>query len=257
MRGRSHIRHDAVHRYGLIGLVVMGVLGALIFLSYRTDNGLPWQSHYEIHADVADATRIVHHDEVRIGGVRVGQVTSVTAMRAHGTGQPFARLALSLDKSVGRLPSDTRVQIRSASLLGRSYVELEPGHSARTIPPGGGIGQRRVIPTVDMQDLLDVFDRATARATRDVIDGMGYGFAGRGQDFNRALASFSQLLPPAQRTMRAIASPAPGFPRYLRGFEATADALEPVASDFASFFANAGTTFGAMRASGAGLGETI
>ena len=187
MRGRSHIRHDAVHRYGLIGLVVMGVLGALIFLSYRTDNGLPWQSHYEIHADVADATRIVHHDEVRIGGVRVGQVTSVTAMRAHGTGQPFARLALSLDKSVGRLPSDTRVHIGSASLLGRSYVELEPGHSARTIPPGGGIGQRRVIPTVDMQDLLDVFDRATARATRGVIGGLGYGFAGRGQDFNRAL----------------------------------------------------------------------
>ena len=43
--------------------------------------------------------------------------------------QPVLKLALN--HSVAPLPVDTTVQVRPASVLGLTYVDLVPGHSAR------------------------------------------------------------------------------------------------------------------------------
>lgn len=243
--------------YGAVGVAVLLVMGVALFISYRANSGLPFQPRYDVYADVPDATRIVHHNDVRIGGVRVGQVASVSAMRRAETGETFARLKLSLDESAEPLPSDTRIRIRLASLLGRSYVELEPGSSSRTIPDGGRISPDRAARSAELQDLFDVFDRETARATRQVVGELAYGFAGRGADFNEMLASLRQLLPPTERVMRTLALPETRLPRYLRGFTTTMDALEPVREDLAALLGDGAETFGAVNAAGPRLGETL
>lgn len=72
--------------------------------------------------------------DVRLAGVKVGQITGVTL-----NPQTFrADAAFSVSSDVA-LPDDTAVVIASEGLLGGSYVELQPGGSPFNLEPGAEI----------------------------------------------------------------------------------------------------------------------
>src|SRR5213594_2960543 len=119
---RHRPRRDARRLHPLIGVGVAAVLAVAVFISYSANNGLPWESAYDISADVPNAQRLAVHADVRIAGVRVGQVRALRAMPPVGGDKPFTRLDLALDREAGRVPVDTRIQVRSASVLGATYV---------------------------------------------------------------------------------------------------------------------------------------
>jgi phospholipid/cholesterol/gamma-HCH transport system substrate-binding protein len=254
---RRRRKRDTPRHYGLLGLIgTLALLGAVV-ISYRANSGLPFQSSYRMFVDVPNADRLNHYADVRIGGIRVGQVQSIVAEPGHDAAQPFSRLELSLSPSVGRLPIDSRVQIRSASVLGATYVDLTPGHSPRKLAPGGTLPITQVTSTVQLTDLLDVFDHATASSIQTVLGGLGEGLAGRGDDLNATIASLAGAAQPLTRVLGALASPRAGLARFLSGYEATVGALAPVAGPLGSLFADAATTLGALNAARGPLGQTI
>src|SRR5437764_12016374 len=111
----------------LVGTITILVVIVAVYLSYIAENGLPFVSTYNINVDVSNAAELVKNADVRIGGARVGQVLTITPEPA--TKQwphPFARLGLSLEKSLEPLAPNSRYQIRLASVLGRK--SLEPIH---------------------------------------------------------------------------------------------------------------------------------
>jgi phospholipid/cholesterol/gamma-HCH transport system substrate-binding protein len=71
---------------------------------------------------------------VRIGGVKIGSVTSEYLDPKTFT----ANLKLDISSEY-KLPDDTVAEITSSSLLGDKYVSLVPGGSEKDIPPGGQI----------------------------------------------------------------------------------------------------------------------
>jgi virulence factor Mce-like protein len=243
--------------FGVVGVIGIAVLLAAVVISYRANSGLPFQSSYQVFVDVPNADRLNRYADVRIGGIRVGQVQSLGAVPGEGSRKPFSRLELSLSPSVGRLPDDSRVQIRSASVLGATYVDLTPGHSSRKLAAGGAIPISQVVPTVQLTDLLDVFDHATANSIRNVLGGLGDGLAGRGNDLNATIASLAGLAQPLTRVLGALASPRAQLAGFLHGYEATVGALAPVSGQFGELFADAATTLGALSAAQVPLGQTI
>ncbi|WP_249011215.1 MlaD family protein [Conexibacter sp. DBS9H8] len=241
--------------FPIVGVLAIAVLVFAVYVSYTSNRGLPWQSTYDVSVAVPNADRLIPTDEVRIGGVRVGQVASVSAEQ-RTDGQPFARLQLALDPSI-RLPLDTRVRVGSASILGATYVELLPGTGARTVPNGGELPLANSQPTVQLTDLLDVFNRSTARALQASLGDLGYGVAGRGPALNSTLGSLDLLLPPLNEVGSALAAPSTRLPAFLHGYETIADALAPVARQLAGVFAGGAVTFAAIARVRSPLGATI
>src|SRR5436309_2073164 len=102
----------------VLGAVAIVVAAVAVFISYNANSGLPFVPTYRVTVQVPDAAELSKGDDVRIGGGRVGQVLGVTAVPAPPGGTPHARVALALDARTRKLPVDTQVQIRPASILG-------------------------------------------------------------------------------------------------------------------------------------------
>src|SRR3954471_22337505 len=111
----------------LVGASIVIALVIGVFLSYNANKGLPFVKTYKLTADVPDAAELVVGSEVRIGGLRGGQVNGIEAGAPKGPHKPSAPLDMALDGTITGIPKDTVVRVRPRSLLGAKYVELEPG----------------------------------------------------------------------------------------------------------------------------------
>jgi ABC-type transporter Mla subunit MlaD len=136
-------------------------------------------------------------------------------------------------------------------------VELMPGRSKSTIRAGGTLPLSRAASTVELTDLLDIFNHSTAAAMQRTIGGLGEGLAGRGTALNETIYSLARLLPPFTQLSQTLAAPATDLAGFLHGWEGFAGALAPVSSVLGDVVTNASTTFGALASVRPALGATI
>lgn len=241
----------------LVGAVAVVLTVVGVFLSYNANEGLPFVPTYQVAVEVPDASQLVEADEVRVGGARVGQITSVEAVPARGGRAPYARLELALDLAQDPLPVDTRVQVRPRSILGSKYLGLTPGRSRRGVPPGGTLPLRQAVPVVELDEAFAAFDPSTREGLRGALRGLGDALAGRGASVNEAILAGRRLLPPAERVLTVLAAPGTDLAGLIDGVAATTGALAPVAPRLGSLIDRAGVTLEALDSTGSALGETI
>jgi phospholipid/cholesterol/gamma-HCH transport system substrate-binding protein len=240
-----------------IGVAVTVALAAAVYVSYNANSSLPLQSRYRVYVDLPNADRLISTDEVRIAGIRVGQVSAVTAIPGRDGALPYARISLALEPSAGPLPVDTTAQARSASALGATYVELTLGRAQRTIQSGGTLSLQHAKSTVQLSDLLDIFDRSTAQDIQRTLGALAPALAGRGQAFNDLVGAADQLLPPLGRVAANLAAPATRLSAFLTAYASFAGALSPVADQLAGLVRGGAATFGALAGVRTALGTTI
>lgn len=114
-----------------LGLFV-AVTSALSIYIGATIAHVDLASTYAVSASFSDVTGLNGGDPVKIAGVPVGQVSSITLL--HGR----ADVVLQVDRSV-RIPvAGTEVVVRWQNLIGQRYVSIDPGP-----PPGGSRGYIR------------------------------------------------------------------------------------------------------------------
>ncbi len=103
-------------------------------------------------AEFTSASRLEPGDDVRVAGVRVGQVDEVGL-----TDDAHARVSFSVSSDLP-VTERTRVEIRYLDLAGNRYVALvDPGTPAPAQPAGDVIPVDRTSPALDLDDLLDGF----------------------------------------------------------------------------------------------------
>lgn len=251
----------------LIGAITILVVAVAVYLSYIAENGLPFVPTYNVKVDVPNGAELVKNADVRIGGARVGQVLKIVP-EPRGTDPgykaPFARLTLSLQRSLEPLPYDTRYQIRLASVLGGKYVEILPGHASNTtrtpaLQDGGtfqlGTRFEHNLPIVDVDTAFRVFGPKTQQGIRNATGELGNAVAGRGTDFNAAIYSTRQLLAPLDSLLAMLSSPNTHLSQFISGAASTAGALAPVAPTISALLSNSALTFRALNNSA--FGQTI
>jgi phospholipid/cholesterol/gamma-HCH transport system substrate-binding protein len=139
-----------------------------------------------LKAEFRDAVQLAQQSDVRISGVSVGKVVSVSLDRHTG----LTKAVLQIDSKYAPRPADTRAILRQKSLLGETYIELTPGSSrAPTLPDGGTLPPGQIAPTVQLDQILSTFDPVTRKAFSTWVQQGGIALTNRGQQFNEAIAT--------------------------------------------------------------------
>lgn len=104
-------------------------------------------------ADFTDAQGLNVGDDVRIAGVRVGTVSSISIVR-HNT----AEVAFSVEKS-HPLPSSAQIKLRYRNLVGQRYLDISQGagDTSKLQNPNTPIPTSRTTPPVDLTLLFAGF----------------------------------------------------------------------------------------------------
>ncbi|MGW0735356.1 MCE family protein [Streptomyces sp. NPDC002851] len=100
----------------------------------------------------SDVTSLEEGDDIRVAGVRVGEVESI---RIHKRTQAEVSFSVSRDRP---LFTSTGAVIRYRSLVGQRYIALTEGAGNGTrLKPGGRIPLSRTEPALDLNALLNGF----------------------------------------------------------------------------------------------------
>ncbi|MCR6484816.1 MCE family protein [Amycolatopsis sp. OK19-0408] len=134
----------------LVFIVVTAVATVLLAISI-TNSGVGAGAGYS--AKFLDATSLNVGDDVRISGVRVGQIESLD-ISDHNR----ALVGFSLEQG-RRLPADVKAVIKYRNMVGQRYIALERGTTGTRdlLPEGGEIPLDRTTPALDLTDLFNGF----------------------------------------------------------------------------------------------------
>jgi ABC-type transporter Mla subunit MlaD len=257
MRNRGGIQGVASSPV-IVGAVTVLVVIVAVFLAYNANNGLPFVSTYDLKARLPNASALVKGNEVRIGGSRVGVVSSVKPVQT-GNGVVAAELDLQLDKGAEPIPVDSTMIIRPKSPLGLKYLQIVPGSSSKGLAAGETIPLSAARPEpVDIDQFFNMFDEKTRQAIKQNQAGFGTAFAGRGPQLNAAFGALREVVENGQPVLRNLVAPGTGFGEFWRALEELSATVAPVAETQASMFVALDRTFAAFaRVSRPFIQETI
>ena len=117
------------------GLFIVLGFAALAYLATQTTSVV--NSHqgasYLIDAQFANVGQLKERAPVKVAGVRVGQVQSITL----APGKDVADVKLSIDKKFNQIPTDSVAAIYTSGLLGDQYVGVQFGNAKNYLGNGG------------------------------------------------------------------------------------------------------------------------
>ena len=134
--------------FAVVTVLATGVLAATI-------GNLRLGGTTTYHAVLTDATGLQKGDDVRIAGVRVGEIDGIDV--ADGASRALARVTFTVD-SDRTVPRSTRALIRYRNLVGQRYVALSEGAgSSQALTEDGTIPLRQTTPALDLTVLFNGF----------------------------------------------------------------------------------------------------
>lgn len=177
---------------GLATIVVAGVPGGSERTSYRVD------------AIFDSARGMVPGQLVKIGGVRVGEVSDVSL--APG---PTARITFSVPARFGPFRADASCRILPEGLISENYLDCDPGDPGKPELSAGAAGRptvsrSRTSAPVTLQNVIDIYAAPTRDRLRIVLDELGLATAGRGTDINAVLRRANPALSQARRVLAVL-----------------------------------------------------
>ena len=204
-------RRGAIGIVGALGVVAV-VAVVLLAVSAGGSNG-----SYTIRAIFDDAANIIPGENVKIDGVKVGTVGSVTP-----TPQAKAAVVLNIDNPGFKdFRADASCTIRPQALIGEKFVDCtptqprvegtEPPPALRVISSGQEGAGDRLLPVqnthspVDVDLLGDISRLPERQRLTIIINELGAGLAGRGSDLHEVILRADPALQELDRVLAILA----------------------------------------------------
>jgi phospholipid/cholesterol/gamma-HCH transport system substrate-binding protein len=173
---------------------------------------------YQVRAIFDNAANLTPGEQVKVAGVPVGSVDSVEP-----TPQAKAAVVMTISNSAFQdFRSDAYCIIRPQSLLGEKFVDCRPTEAraegtppppALSVIPAGkeGAGQRELpvqntSSPVDVDLLTDINRLPQAQRLRIILNELGVGLAGRGEDLHEVIVRANPALRETNRVLAILAN---------------------------------------------------
>jgi virulence factor Mce-like protein len=172
-------------RLKVVALIAFAALALVVFYElYLLAGGVaPFGHAYTAKALLPETFNLVQRSDVRAAGVSIGHVDSLAP---DGN---LARVQFEIDKPVP-LYHDATVEVRTKTLVGETYLEVNPG-SPRTgrLPAGSVLPVAHTVDAVNFDQIFNALDPATRAEVRHTMVGLGGGLNRRGDDLNNLLGA--------------------------------------------------------------------
>ena len=116
------------------GLVILVAIGFVVFMSLRTGTG--HLGSYPLRIRVGNASGLDVGSDVRLGGTKIGSITSLSLDKGNYTAVVETQIRDDLT-----LPVDSRASVVT-STLSNPYLSIAPGNAVQKASPNGEIGER-------------------------------------------------------------------------------------------------------------------
>jgi phospholipid/cholesterol/gamma-HCH transport system substrate-binding protein len=186
---------------GVVGAVLI-VLTLYLVFAVSLAQGNPYVHRYSVHARFANTINLGSNDFVEIHGVRVGRVGNLTPVDG------LADTVLRIDDSGIRLHDDATAAVRLKSLVGESYVDVNPGTASRPeLADGALLPLARTLSPVQLDQVLNTLDPATRTALAGLLTQLGSGVRGRSGDIAGLVRQSESTLGSTGATFHAFDAP--------------------------------------------------
>jgi len=134
-------------RLGIFAVVTLILTGVLA----QTIGNITFTKTNQYKAVFSDVAGLLAKTDVRIAGVKVGQVTGI---KVHQVKE--AEVTFTVDKRI-RLPRTSQVQIKYLNLVGQRFLTVEEGPGSAMQPDKGVFPISQTKPALDLNVLLNGF----------------------------------------------------------------------------------------------------
>ena len=232
----------------------MALVAGLVALGFVIFGGGP---SYEVTAEFQNASQLVTGNQVVVGGVPVGSISSI-GLGPHGQ----ALVKFSVDSDYAPLRAGTTAQVRETSLssvAGRQVqLTLPPSNSAApNIPDGGTIPLSDTISEVDIDQIFNTLSPKTINDFKHVIQGFDISYEGSAKQANQGFKYFNPLLSTSRRVFGQLTRDTPAFERLLVDTSSLSGALAERAPDITLLVHNLDLTMSALASQNQALAATI
>ena len=156
--------------------------GAVVGLTLSLNHLLLPDQGYQVKFPIDTAAGLYTGSDVEIAGAKAGSVENVGLW--HGQ----ALVTISLDPQFAPIHRDAVIDVRPKSLLGEKYVSLDPGQAPGTFQSGSVLPASQVQRSVELEEVINSLDAPTRQKLQVLIDNLGGGLTGRGQETNTGIA---------------------------------------------------------------------
>jgi phospholipid/cholesterol/gamma-HCH transport system substrate-binding protein len=184
----------------LVVFLVVCFAIAVYYFKLAGTNLVPGPEPYRVQAVVPTVVTLANAADVREAGVNVGRVTKIGDRGASTVVQ------LQLDDKYAPIYRDARVLVRSKSIAGENYVEIDPGRpQAGALPSGGVLTIDHADEATQIDQLFSVFDQARRRDLQRALGGLADGLRKGGGDLNRTLEAAAAVPHEGSPAVRVLA----------------------------------------------------
>ncbi|WP_084269601.1 MlaD family protein [Patulibacter minatonensis] len=212
----------------LIGGIAIVILAVASAIGYRAAETVPGRQYYNLKAEFTQADNLSNHYEVRIGGLRAGQILKPRVKDGK------ALVDIRIDKKFGPLKSDSKLQVRLRSAVGVRYLEIIPGTKGTDLPDGGLLKTTNQTPNVALDQVLGTLDPTTRTKAQTFLNELGEGADGNGDSINLALRKLTPLLKDVQTLAKPLNDRAGITARFIRNTAGGVGAFDGASKDIAA-----------------------
>jgi len=231
----------SVGRVAIMAGFALSCFGLLLFLWLAFGGAIPFKPKgYRINASFSEATQLAVEADVRISGVPVGKVKSITPVSETGRSE----VVIQLESKFAPLPSDVQAQLRQKTLLGETYVELTPGtETAPKIPEEGRIADTAITESVELDEIFRAFDPRTRKAFQSWMQNQALAAKGHGRDLSDALGNLGPFAEDAAELVSVLDRQEGAVKRVVRDTGEVFEALTERGDQLADMITNLNTVF--------------
>jgi phospholipid/cholesterol/gamma-HCH transport system substrate-binding protein len=153
-----------------VGIFVLVAIAVLVFLILNASGDInPFRGKLHLRTRVADATGLRSGSEVRLAGVRIGNVDEIKLLQPSDVpNAPKVEVLMSVDNKIDGMPANERIRtdskalLTSPSLLGNEMIiNITPGTAA-----GSPVQENQILDSTASNSLTDFATSGTDLAQR-------------------------------------------------------------------------------------------